>query len=87
MRSGRPAWSSSPPARGALVAARPNPDTPGTTVYLVTDTGVRYPVAGQQALDQLGLAGVSVAQLPAALVGLLPQGPLLDPAAAALPAP
>ena len=28
---------------GALVAARPNPDTPGTTVYLVTDTGVRYP--------------------------------------------
>jgi len=72
---------------GALVAARPNPDTPGTTVYLVTDTGVRYPVAGQQALDQLGLAGVSVAQLPAALVGLLPQGPLLDPAAAALPAP
>ena len=58
---------------------------PGTTVYLVTDTGVRYPVAGQKTLDQLGLTGVSVAQLPAALVGLLPQGPLLDPAAAALP--
>jgi len=71
---------------GALVAARLNPNTPGTTVYLVTDTGVRYPVAGQKALDQLGLAGVSVAQLPASLVGLLPQGPLLDPAAAALPA-
>jgi type VII secretion protein EccB len=74
-----------PTGSGALVAARPNPDTPGTTVYLVTDTGTRYPVAGQRTLEQLGLAGVSVAQLPAALVGLLPLGPLLDPAAAALP--
>ena len=51
----------------------------------MTDTGIRYPVAGQRTLEQLGLAGVSVAQLPAALVGLLPLGPLLDPAAAALP--
>jgi len=74
-----------PTGSGALVAARPNPDTPGTTVYLVTDTGTRYPVAGQRTLEQLGLAGVSVAQLPAALVGLLPLGPLLDPVAAALP--
>jgi hypothetical protein len=75
-----------PTGSGALVAARPNPDTPGATVYLVTDTGVRYPVAGQRTLEQLGLAGVSVAQLPAAVVGLLPTGPLLDPAAAATPA-
>jgi type VII secretion protein EccB len=75
-----------PTGSGALVAARPNPDTPGTTVYLVTDTGVRYPVAGQRTLDQLGLAGVSIAQLPATVVGLLPSGPLLDPAAAATPA-
>ena len=76
-----------PTGSGALVAARPNPDSPGTTVYLVTDTGIRYPVAGQRTLEQLGLAGVSVAQLPAALVGLLPLGPLLDPAAAARPVP
>ena len=55
-------------------------------MYLVTDAGMRYPVAGQKALEQLGLSGVSVAQLPAAVVDLLPQGPLLDPAAAALPA-
>ena len=70
---------------GALVASRPSPTSPGTTVYLVTDTGIRYPVAGQRTLEQLGLSGVAVAQLPAALVGLLPLGPLLDPAAAALP--
>jgi len=70
---------------GALLAALPDPDAPGITVYLVTDTGVRYPVADQKTLEQLGLAGVDVAQLPATLIGLLPQGPLLDPAAAALP--
>jgi type VII secretion protein EccB len=75
-----------PTGSGALVAARPNPDTPGTTVYLVTDTGTRFPVAGQGVLEQLGLTGVSVAQLPATLVGLLPAGALLDQAAAALPA-
>jgi len=75
-----------PTGRGALVAARPNPDTPGTTVYLVTDTGTRFPVAGQGTLEQLGLTGVSVAQLPATLVGLLPTGAVLDPAAAAMPA-
>ena len=74
-----------PTGSGALIAARPNPDAPGTTVYLVTDTGVRYPVSGQRTLEQLGLAGVSVAQLPAALVGLLPAGPLLDPVVAATP--
>jgi len=75
-----------PTGSGALIAARLSPGTPGTTVYLVTDTGVRYPVAGQKTLEQLGLSGVSVAQLPPAVVELLPQGPLLDPAAAALPA-
>ncbi len=74
-----------PGGSGALVAARPNPDTPGTTVYLVTDTGIRYPVAGPRTLEQLGLAEVSVAQLPTTVVGLLPVGPMLDPAAAARP--
>ena len=74
-----------PTGSGALIAARPNPDTAGTTVYLVTDNGIRYPVADQRALEQLGLAQASVAKLPKELVGLLPTGPLLDPAAAAPP--
>jgi type VII secretion protein EccB len=76
-----------PTGSGALVAARPDPETPGATVYLVTDTGTRFPVADRPALDQLGLAGVTVAQLPATLVGLLPAGVLLsEEAAAATPA-
>jgi hypothetical protein len=44
-------------------------------------------LAGARALQQLGLSGVSVAQLPAAVIGLLPIGPVLDPAAAAAVAP
>ena len=43
-----------PTGSGALIASRLSPSNPGTTVYLVTDTGLRYPVAGQKTLDQLG---------------------------------
>jgi type VII secretion protein EccB len=75
-----------PSGSGALVAARPNPDTAGTTVSLITDTGTRFPVADQGTLEQLGLTGVSVAQLPEELVELVPEGVLLDLAAAAAPA-
>ncbi len=69
---------------GALVAALPDPNsqTAGGTTFLVTDTGTRYPVAGPGALQQLGLAGVPVTQIPSTVIGLLPEGPLLDPAAA-----
>jgi hypothetical protein len=56
-------------------------------ICLVTDTGQRYPLAGPRALQQLGLSGVSVAQLPPAVIGLLPIGPVLDPAAAAAVTP
>jgi len=52
-------------------------------ICLVTATGIRYPLSGPRALQQLGFSGVSVAQLPAAVIGLLPVGPVLDPVAAA----
>ncbi len=71
---------------GALIAARQAPDSRGGTVFLVTDTGTRYPLSGQRALDQLGLADAPVAQLPPELIDALPVGPVLDPAAAAAPA-
>jgi hypothetical protein len=57
-------------------------------VSLVTDSGIRYPLSGQRALEALGLAGAPVARLPAELIATLPVGPTLDPAAAAAaPAP
>lgn len=88
------------PGQGALIAARPDPVVtgpgsgadagtgagPDVAVSLVTDTGVRYPLAGRPAIDALGLTGMPVALLPAELIATLPVGVTLDPAAAATPA-
>jgi len=78
-----PATTSS--ANGSVPAggARNSSSMPSPMICLVTESGQRYPLAGARALQQLGLSGVSVAQLPAAVIGLLPIGPVLDPAAAA----
>lgn len=80
------------PGQGALIAARPDPTGAGAStgtgpaVSLVTDTGVRYPLAGPAALAALGLTGEPVASLPAELIAALPTGVTLDRAAAATPA-
>lgn len=72
--------------QGALIAQSQGPDSKGSTVYLVTDAGVRYPLADQRAVEALGLGGSPVAQLPPELIAALPVGPSLDRAAAAEPA-
>jgi type VII secretion protein EccB len=64
-----------PAGGGALVAA-------GPTEYLVAADGVRYPLA-PGALQALGYGAAAPVVLPAAVVGLLPTGPPLDPAALA----
>ena len=69
---------------GALAAAADAGSA--TTVSLITDSGVRYPVADQRTLERLGLAGVSIAKLPTGVLDLLPAGPTLDVAAAGRPA-
>ncbi|HEY5882614.1 MAG TPA: type VII secretion protein EccB, partial [Nakamurella sp.] len=71
------------PGTGSLIAERPGTQNTGSMVYLVTDTGVRYPLSGQRAVEALGLAMAPVAQLPPELIAALPVGPTLDPAAAA----
>lgn len=76
------------PGTGALIAEPVGADGAATAVSLVTDSGIRYPLSGQRALEALGLAGAPVARLPAELIATLPVGPTLDPAAAAAaPAP
>jgi type VII secretion protein EccB len=69
-----------PRGKGALVVAAASPSAPATggTVSIVTDTGLRYPVATREVLAKLGYGGVSPRQIPAQLIGLLPQGPSLD---------
>ncbi|MEV7601194.1 type VII secretion protein EccB [Kitasatospora sp. NPDC089797] len=68
------------PGGGALVRALSTAGT-GATLYLVTDAGVKYPLAAPAVAKQLGYGAAAPAGVPAALLALLPTGPSLDPAA------
>jgi len=68
-----------PPGRGALVEAVPAPGAPAGTWCVVTDLGVRYPLAGPDVAARLGYPASAVVRVPSALVALLPGGPALDP--------
>ncbi|MGW0998617.1 type VII secretion protein EccB [Streptomyces sp. NPDC002523] len=73
-----------PPGKGALIQALSSAGTRmGDTVFLVTDSGVRYPVATGGALESLGYTAADVRGLPSALLMTLPTGATLDPTAAA----
>ncbi|WP_405358904.1 type VII secretion protein EccB [Kitasatospora sp. NBC_00085] len=71
-----------PPGRGALVRSLSGAGT-GSTAYLVTEGGVKYPLPSAAAVKQLGYANAAPVAVPAAVLGLLPAGPALDPAALA----
>jgi type VII secretion protein EccB len=71
---------------GALVQTLPVPGaaTAGTTVYLITDQGIKYGLAPGQVNTQavLGYDGVTPTLIPADLLALVPTGPVLDATAA-----
>jgi hypothetical protein len=72
-----------PGGRGAL-AATLLPDGAAATgvVYLVTDQGIKYPLAGEDTdavRTALGYAGVTPVAVPPAVLSLIPTGPALDP--------
>jgi type VII secretion protein EccB len=70
---------------GALVRELPSlgAAASGTTVYLITDQGTKFPVPDSaDVLASLGYAGVNPVPVSAALLGLIPTGPELDPLAA-----
>ena len=70
------------PGHGALVrAAQPDGSATGT-MYLVTDQGVKFPLAHEDVLASLGYGGVAADELPRTLLDVIPTGPSLDPAAA-----
>ena len=75
--------------RGAVIVSAASPSAPASagTVTLVTDTGLRFAVAGRDAVAKLGYGGVDLRQVPAELVALVPQGPALDPVRARQPPP
>jgi type VII secretion protein EccB len=71
---------------GAIVQTLPVPGATaaGTTVYLITDEGVKYPMTTGtvDAKTALGYGDVTPVLVPAALLALLPTGPVLDASAA-----
>ncbi|MCZ7413892.1 MULTISPECIES: type VII secretion protein EccB [unclassified Streptomyces] len=71
------------PGRGALVRATASAGA-GGTYTLVTDGGTAYPLATAEAVERLRYTPADAPTLPAAYVGLLPRGPVLDPRAAAV---
>jgi len=67
------------PGAGALVRASATSGRAGDTRFLVTDTGVKFPVSAEGA-KALGFEAAASHGLPTTLVNLLPTGPALDPA-------
>jgi len=73
------------PGGGVVVEAAQAPEATGGAVSIVTDLGVRHPLASPAVLGYLGYDGATVVRMPAGLVALVPAGRALDPAAAGLP--
>lgn len=69
------------PGQGALVEAVQGPEAPGV-VHLITEQGVRYPLASADVVTTLGYAPSDIVRLPAELVARVAEGPPLDPEAA-----
>ena len=66
------------PGAGALVRAMPSPGAPDGPVYLVTETGWRYAIGSQTALERLGYGDVTPVRQPSSLVDRLSEGPVLS---------
>jgi len=75
------------PGTGLLVRAQPGPGIAGGTLYLLVDTGVRYPLPGDDVARTLGYGDVPPVEVPSTLLSLVPAGQPLDPAAAASTVP
>ncbi|OLF17631.1 type VII secretion protein EccB [Actinophytocola xanthii] len=66
------------PGAGVIARTRPAPGVPGAGVYLITETGAKFPVADGAAAEALGLSLESAELVPAELLALLPTGPVLE---------
>ncbi|MFD6563289.1 type VII secretion protein EccB [Micromonospora profundi] len=72
-----------PGGKGVLAQAAPGAGTSGSgaagsTVYLISPQGVRYPLGSAEALGALGYEGVTPLAVPGSLLALIPTGPTLD---------
>jgi type VII secretion protein EccB len=67
---------SAPPGGGALVRTLPAPGAAGIGLYLVVETGAKYPVL-EDAATALGYTPTAAVPVPATVLALLPTGPEL----------
>jgi hypothetical protein len=77
-----------PPDHGALVGAAPSVNqTSAVTAWFLVTGATRYALSSSAMAQVLGYdLGNSGTVLPASVLDLLPQGPVLDPAAATVTA-
>ncbi|MBB5874191.1 type VII secretion protein EccB [Allocatelliglobosispora scoriae] len=73
--------------RGLLMRDLPAPGVTNGTLYLLADTGIRYPLAEADVAAALGYAAGSALPVPGEILALLPVGRPLDPVAARLTVP
>ncbi|WP_329791555.1 type VII secretion protein EccB [Lentzea sp. DG1S-22] len=66
------------PGAGLLARTRAAPGVAGAGIYLITESGAKYPVASTDAAAALGLGADAAPQVPPDLLALLPTGPVLD---------
>ncbi|MGW1680355.1 type VII secretion protein EccB [Saccharopolyspora sp. NPDC002376] len=71
-----------PGGAGAIVTEEPAVDVPVGAIYLITDTGAKYPIPGDEAVSALGYGDLPRHAAPTAALALFPTGTALDPARA-----
>jgi len=76
-----------PSGKAALVVSEPTPGFPIGGWSLVTDTGIRFPVASRDDVSFLGYNPDAASRVPAALLVRIPAGPALNRGAASAAAP
>jgi ESX secretion system ATPase EccB len=71
-----------PAGAGVLVREQQSPEAALNAVYLVTETGMKYPLADGSVLEALGYSASSAVAMSGELLALLPSGPVLSTQAA-----
>ncbi len=74
-----------PPSSGVLVREQTGLTTDTGATFLVTDTGLKYPVPTSAAIASLGYGSLTPTNVAEPLLALLPTGPALDPNKAGIP--
>ncbi|MER6998690.1 type VII secretion protein EccB [Streptomyces sp. NPDC000410] len=74
-----------PAGRGVLAQEQGSAGDLSPTLFLITDSGVKYPLATPQVAQTLGYNTAAAVPVPSSVLALVPSGPVLDPEAAKRP--